>query len=87
MYVFLILTYNRVKIPLDWYNGDKELTVLLCSVFLARYHPGDEVKMAEIGRTCSTYGEGRGIYRVLVGNLRVGVHLKDPGVDGRIILK
>jgi hypothetical protein len=31
-------------------------------------------------------GEGRGIYKVLVGNLRERNHWGDPGVDGRIIL-
>jgi len=31
-------------------------------------------------------GEERGVYRVLVGNLREN-HLGDPGVDGRIILR
>jgi len=31
-------------------------------------------------------GEGRSVYRVLVGNLREGDHWGDPGVDGRIIL-
>jgi hypothetical protein len=36
---------------------------------------------------CSTYGEGRGAYRILVRDLREGDHLEDPGVDGRIILK
>jgi hypothetical protein len=32
-------------------------------------------------------GERRGIYRVLVGNLRERDHVGDPGVDGRIILR
>jgi hypothetical protein len=32
-------------------------------------------------------GERRGIYRLLVGNLREIDHLQDPGVDGRIILR
>ena len=32
-------------------------------------------------------GEGRGMYRVLVGNLRKRDHWGDPGVDGSIILK
>jgi len=32
-------------------------------------------------------GDRRGVYRVLVGNLREGDHLEDPGVDGRIILR
>jgi len=32
-------------------------------------------------------GDGRGVYRVLGGNLRVRGHLGDPGLDGRIILR
>jgi hypothetical protein len=32
-------------------------------------------------------GEGRGVHRVLVGNLRERDHLEDPDVDGRIILR
>jgi hypothetical protein len=31
-------------------------------------------------------GEGRGVYRVLVGNLRERDNWGDSGVDGRIIL-
>jgi hypothetical protein len=31
------------------------------------YHSGDEVKKTEMGRTCGTYGERRGVYRALVG--------------------
>jgi hypothetical protein len=30
---------------------------------------------------------GRGVFRVLVGNLRERDHFEDPGVDGRIILR
>jgi len=32
-------------------------------------------------------GEGRGVYRVLVGKLEGKSHLGDPGVEGRIILR
>ena len=32
-------------------------------------------------------GERKSAYRALVGKLREGDHLKDPGINGRIILK
>jgi hypothetical protein len=32
-------------------------------------------------------GEGRDVYRVLVGNLKERDHWGDPGVDGRIIVR
>jgi hypothetical protein len=32
-------------------------------------------------------GKGRGVCRILVGNLRETDHLEDSGVDGRIILR
>jgi len=32
-------------------------------------------------------GEGRGVHRLLVGNLREGDHWGDPDVNGRIILR
>jgi len=32
-------------------------------------------------------GERRGVYRVLVGSLKERDHLKDPRVDGRVILR
>ena len=31
-------------------------------------------------------GEWSRLYRVLVGKIREGDHLEDPGVDGRVIL-
>jgi hypothetical protein len=40
-----------------------------------------------MGGICSTYGEGRNAYRVLVGKPEGRNHLEDPDVDGRIILK
>jgi hypothetical protein len=39
----------------------------LRSVLSTRYHSGDEIKQTEMGRTCSTYGERKRAYRVLVG--------------------
>jgi len=32
-------------------------------------------------------GDRRGVYRVLVGNVRERDHLDEPGTDGRIILR
>jgi len=40
-----------------------------------------------MGRACSTYGERRGVYRVLVEKPEGKNNLEDPGVDGRIILR
>jgi len=34
-----------------------------------------------MGGACRTYGERRGAYRVLWGNLRDSDHLEDAGVD------
>jgi hypothetical protein len=44
------------------------------------------MKKNEMGGACSTYG-GEVLTWFLWGNLREGDHLKDRGVDGRIILK
>jgi hypothetical protein len=40
-----------------------------------------------VGAVCSTYGERRGVHRVLVGYLREGDNLEDVGIDVRIILR
>jgi hypothetical protein len=39
-----------------------------------------------MGGACSTYGEEKSAYRVLVGNLKEKDHFEDLGVDGRVIL-
>jgi hypothetical protein len=48
---------------------------------------GDHIKKTEMNRRCSTYGERRDAYGVLVGKPEGRNHFEDPGVDGRIILK
>jgi hypothetical protein len=40
-----------------------------------------------VGGECSTYGEIRGVCRVLVGKPEETCHLEDPGVEERIILR
>ena len=53
---------------------------------ISKYHSGDQIERCEMGGACSTYGERRGVYRVLVGKPDRD-HLEDPGVDGCIILR
>ena len=36
-------------------------------VLLTQYYLGDQIEKNEMGGACSTYGETRGKYRVLVG--------------------
>jgi hypothetical protein len=39
------------------------------SVLLTKYYLGDQIEKNEMGGACSTNGERRGTYRVLVGKL------------------
>jgi len=43
------------------------------------------MKNNEMGRACSTYGERRAAYRILVGRPGKGDHLEDPGIDGGMV--
>jgi hypothetical protein len=54
---------------------------ILHRILLGCSNQGDEV-----GGTCSTHGEGRGVYRVLVGGPKVRDHWEDLGVGGRMTL-
>jgi len=38
-----------------------------------------------VGGACSTYGDTRDVWRVLVGKPEGNYHWEDPGIDGRII--
>jgi hypothetical protein len=40
-----------------------------------------------MGGVCSSDGEGRGVYTVLVGKSDRKSHWGDPGVDGKIVIK
>jgi hypothetical protein len=44
----------------------------LCSILITKYHSGDQVKKTDMGRTCGTFGERRGAYRILVGKPEEG---------------
>jgi len=44
------------------------------------------LRMRWAGHT-ARIGERRGVYRVLMGNPEGKNHLREPGVDGRIILR
>jgi hypothetical protein len=39
----------------------------LIPVLITKYYAGNQIEKNQIGGACSTYGEGRGAYRVLVG--------------------
>jgi len=58
---------------------------MFCTPHLILY--GDKIETNEMGRTCSAYGDGIGVYRVLWGNLGERDHCGDPGVERRIILR
>jgi len=45
------------------------------------------MKEGEVERACGTHGKDRNMYWVWLGNLKERDHLKDMGINGRIILK
>jgi hypothetical protein len=47
----------------------------------------DDLEKNEIGGKCRAYGEGRRVYRVLVGKIEGKRDCGDPRVDGTIILR
>jgi hypothetical protein len=59
---------------------------MICSA--TQYCSGDKIEKNEMGGACSTYGDRRGVYRVLVGKPQgERDHLGDGGVGVRIILE
>jgi hypothetical protein len=58
-----------------------------CDVYPSPNVVGDQSKENEMGMSCSMYGKRRVTYRTLMGGMREGDHMEDPGIDWRIILK
>ena len=57
-------------------------------MLLTKHYSGDQIKKIEMGGACSTYGGRREAYTGFWGgNLRERDQLKDPVIDGRIILR
>jgi hypothetical protein len=75
---------KRDEVTGEWRKlHNEELNNLYSSSNIVRV-----IKSRRMGRSghVTRMGEGRGVYRVLVANMRVRDHWGDPGVDGRIIL-
>ena len=53
-----------VNDELHWILNRTKASIL---VFLTKYCSGDKIEKNEMGGACSAYGEGRVVYRVLVG--------------------
>ena len=51
-----------------------------------QYCSGDKIEKNEMGWACGVYRGGEAYVGFWWGNLREIGHLRDPGVDGRIIL-
>jgi hypothetical protein len=50
-------------------------------------YSGDEIGKNEMGEPCSTCGEMRDGYRVMVEKPEGKIQLEDPGVDWRMLLE
>jgi hypothetical protein len=75
---------KRVEVTGAWRKlHNEELYDLYCSPNIIQVIRSRRMRWA--GHV-ALIGEKRGVYRVLLGNLREKDDLEDPGTDGRIIL-
>jgi hypothetical protein len=76
---------KRDEVRGEWRKlHNEELNILYCSPNIVRVIKSRRMRWA--GHVAGM-GEGRGVYKVLWGNLRERDHWGDPGVDGIIILR
>jgi hypothetical protein len=79
------LPSKRDDVTGEWRKlHNEELNDLYCSPTIVRVIKLRRMRL--VGHV-AYMGEGRGVYRVLVENLRERDRLVNPGVDGRIILR
>ena len=80
-----ILGPKRDEVRVEWRKlHNEELYDLYCSPNTIRVIKSRRMRWA---RHVARMVERRGVYRVLVGKPEERDHLKDPGVEGRIILR
>jgi hypothetical protein len=83
--VFLRIGPKRDEEIGEWRKlHNEELNNLHPSPNIVRLMKSRRMRWAGV---CSTHWERRGVYRVLMEKLWERDHLKDPGVDERIILR
>jgi len=76
---------KRDEVTGEWRKWrDVELNYLHCSPFI--FHVIKSRRMSWNGHIARV-GEGRGVYRVLVGKSEGKSNLEEPGVDGGIIFR
>ena len=76
---------KRKEVKGEWRRlHNEELNALYSSPNIIRVIKSRRLRWA--GHVSPT-GKRKGVYRVLVGKIGGGDHMKDPGVDGRMILK
>jgi hypothetical protein len=59
----------------------------VASVLLIKHYFGDKMEKNEMGRSCSMYGQMKGVYRVLVGKLEGRRSLGRPRLRWKHIIK
>ena len=80
-----IFGFKRDEVTGEWRKlHNEELNNLYSSPNIARVIKSRRMRWAgHVARM----GEGRGVYRVLVGKPEGRNHWGDPGIDGRVILE